>query len=760
MAEFQSEIELRVKVVDKELKELERRIEKVTNPFSASGASKNKGVQAQKGALQVEKNRLQLQTKLTGQAVKQLNLNTSWLKALQQAKGIRASYAKDAEKAAKSAQKEQRAVERTAALNKKKRSNRFEGLALGGGFPLLFGGGIGQSLAGLAGAGLGPSLGLGQMGGGIAAQAGVAAITQAVQALGDSAAVTESVGSAYDFLTENALFASKETQALADKLAELGQVEELAKVVTQELVDKIGNEGVQNLKALDGEFKEFLTKISELGLAVAGFLSKYLIPVINTLNNAIGGVNQSNRFNALVGENPEAKAFYDSILGEKNKRGRTVDGGLSPAEARAKTLEKFPAVVQPESLIAVTEEDRDRFAPKKGGAGKKPYDPTKRIADLTAEAALITKIAEQDRQINNAQVARQNLLVIELKLAKDLDRIEADRLKAIRNSKAPDAEKAAINKVAAAKAAAAETKAAGEAYKFLKQNEESTARKVELMGKQTELADALTREEQNQLKLQIGLLQLREANKGKSVEQLEALEKGFRKLFAAQNLNPIEAYTKKLQTNLADIETKVVQMAQVVETQLATAMSSAIIGLVDGTKSVEEAFSSMFANIGQAFIQMATEMLAQKAILALLSAFSGGGNNFGGVPGGRGPEFFGPAFAGGGYTGDGSRAGGVDGRGGFPAILHPQETVVDHHGGGGASNAMDRYSYQDNSPAVAPRPIDVQYNVTEINGMRFVTEDQLQRASAAAAKQGAKSGETRVMSTLRNSRSRRKSLGI
>lgn len=36
------------------------------------------------------------------------------------------------------------------------------------------------------------------------------------------------------------------------------------------------------------------------------------------------------------------------------------------------------------------------------------------------------------------------------------------------------------------------------------------------------------------------------------------------------------------------------------------------------------------------------------------------------------------SFEGGGYTGMGARAGGVDGRGGFPAILHPNETVIDH----------------------------------------------------------------------------------
>lgn len=36
------------------------------------------------------------------------------------------------------------------------------------------------------------------------------------------------------------------------------------------------------------------------------------------------------------------------------------------------------------------------------------------------------------------------------------------------------------------------------------------------------------------------------------------------------------------------------------------------------------------------------------------------------------------SFEGGGFTGFGARAGGLDGKGGFPAILHPNETVIDH----------------------------------------------------------------------------------
>ena len=41
------------------------------------------------------------------------------------------------------------------------------------------------------------------------------------------------------------------------------------------------------------------------------------------------------------------------------------------------------------------------------------------------------------------------------------------------------------------------------------------------------------------------------------------------------------------------------------------------------------------------------------------------------------------SFEGGGFTGNGGRSGGMDGKGGFPAILHPNETVVDHTKGQG-----------------------------------------------------------------------------
>lgn len=46
------------------------------------------------------------------------------------------------------------------------------------------------------------------------------------------------------------------------------------------------------------------------------------------------------------------------------------------------------------------------------------------------------------------------------------------------------------------------------------------------------------------------------------------------------------------------------------------------------------------------------------------------------------------SFSGGGFTGFGARAGGLDGKGGFMAMLHPNETVVDHAKGQGMGESV------------------------------------------------------------------------
>ena len=51
------------------------------------------------------------------------------------------------------------------------------------------------------------------------------------------------------------------------------------------------------------------------------------------------------------------------------------------------------------------------------------------------------------------------------------------------------------------------------------------------------------------------------------------------------------------------------------------------------------------------------------------------------------------SFDGGGFTGSGSRTGGVDGKGGFTAVLHPWETVIDHTKGQSAGGKVEVHNY-------------------------------------------------------------------
>ena len=171
MTQFQSEIEFRVKVIDKELRDLERRAAKIQNPFSASGASKGvRSIKQAASVLQVEKNRLQLQQRINVGAIKELNTRTSWVKALRQGRDIQKDLVRLTEREAKAAQK----------ARNQRIGGAVSGAAISAAFPLITGGGATESvlggIGGLAGSAFGP---LGAFAGGILGTAIGQAITEA-----------------------------------------------------------------------------------------------------------------------------------------------------------------------------------------------------------------------------------------------------------------------------------------------------------------------------------------------------------------------------------------------------------------------------------------------------------------------------------------------------------------------------------------------------------------------------------------------------
>jgi hypothetical protein len=94
-------------------------------------------------------------------------------------------------------------------------------------------------------------------------------------------------------------------------------------------------------------------------------------------------------------------------------------------------------------------------------------------------------------------------------------------------------------------------------------------------------------------------------------------------------------------------------------------VKSALSNAFRDTKDPIRAFGDALANV---IFTRVTDSLATSIVDGLLGT------------GGKGGGFFGSLFSfdGGGYTGAGPRSGGMDGRGGFMAMVHPNETVVDH----------------------------------------------------------------------------------
>jgi tape measure domain-containing protein len=112
------------------------------------------------------------------------------------------------------------------------------------------------------------------------------------------------------------------------------------------------------------------------------------------------------------------------------------------------------------------------------------------------------------------------------------------------------------------------------------------------------------------------------------------------------------------------------QLAEGVAGAIGGGLSSAMDLLIDGTEewgnSLKEIASGVLKDIARQLVQT---MVIAPIVKGITGAF--------GVP----------SFAGGGFTGSSARSGGLDGQGGFMAMLHPRESVIDHTRPGGMRGA-------------------------------------------------------------------------
>ena len=108
------------------------------------------------------------------------------------------------------------------------------------------------------------------------------------------------------------------------------------------------------------------------------------------------------------------------------------------------------------------------------------------------------------------------------------------------------------------------------------------------------------------------------------------------------------------------------------------AFTTGFTNAITGAENFADAIKSMVKSVVDDLIRMAVQYyITQEIFGAIVNAFPTGGTKTAPSPQPR-ARSTGPIFEGGGFTGYGARAGGVDGKGGFPAILHPNESVIDH----------------------------------------------------------------------------------
>jgi tape measure domain-containing protein len=220
-----------------------------------------------------------------------------------------------------------------------------------------------------------------------------------------------------------------------------------------------------------------------------------------------------------------------------------------------------------------------------------------------------------------------------------------------------------------------------------------------------------------------------------------------------------------------------INMAATGAQSIGDAFGTAFQSIITGAQSTQQALAGFFKSVGESFINMATEIIAQMVVMysfkQLLGLFGGGGGGlFSGagpvaMPGGAGfAEGFSmpKLFAKGGFVTGPTNA--LIGEGGEPEYVIPASKM---------RGAMSRYSAGARGSGVIPSgsgdgatmgatmtaaPIDVRYTVERINSVDYVTADQFQAGMAQAAQQGAAQGETRALRKLQMSNSTRRRVGI
>ena len=190
--------------------------------------------------------------------------------------------------------------------------------------------------------------------------------------------------------------------------------------------------------------------------------------------------------------------------------------------------------------------------------------------------------------------------------------------------------------------------------------------------RQTDFRDITKQAAANVREFKISMTDLTDTTKVFNEEQEKLVDKSF------DGMNALTAFKNKLIGEDS--------LSNALDQVAVSSMKKFEDSIIDGLKNGKLAFKDFADYVVEQLLRVAIQQMVVAQIVDPFRKFLGGFDLFSGSSSsgaGTSTTSGGIGFDGGGYTGMGVRAGGIDGKGGFPAILHPNETVIDHTTGQG-----------------------------------------------------------------------------
>ncbi len=588
-----------------------------------------------------------------------------------------------------------------------KRASIVKSALIGGGFPLLFGGGPLQAIGGAIGGGVGEAI---SPGGGFA---GSIAVTALISKLSQFTEGVKSLSLAIDPLQPNLelLVSSLGLQGtttgnLIAKLQKAGQETKALEIATQQLALLVGQQGVDALETFGQDSlrlsNEFAKAMTQMQVAVA--------EVINSVGALRALANQLEKATLFR----QAQKSEDPILKELFKERTEASKGflLSGSAPNPKK------VAETENKIINRQRKLNQQNLPSTTVGGSSSSFSKQELSILEKRIELQKIG--DNLLNEEVVKKKRgLILAETRL--QIAQAEGD-----------------FDKIAIALA-----------QQRLKLGELDTAVDEK---KQAVIDNTIGQLAEEKLFLEESL------TLGKDKAQIEKTIRDLVKDLPPERHAEVRALVEgnealKERNKILD-EQKATQ--EEIKNILASGMTNAVMGLIEGTKTLGQALADIAKQLASMFLN--------KAFSSIFGGMFGGG-------GGGGSSFFVPdkplvpfPYASGGYVNKPTM--GLVGEAGESEYVIPSSKM---------DGAMSRYSAGARGGSVIPGGSGesgtvagssgntiVEYTgpTLNFNGDEYVPKSAVPEIIGAAAKRGAIAGKAQVIGSLRNSRSQRASLGL